>query len=253
MRRALGTAAALTGLLALGACSVGPDYALPTQALVNAPKANTAFAGETGPALKPQAPPDNWWKLYRDDRLDRLVQAAFAANTDLRVAEANLEKSRALVSGADAARQPAVGAKIAVAREQVSGESYLLKDYIPPENLYDSGLTASYDLDLFGRLRRTVEAAKADDEAVEAARDLVKVNVAADTTRAYAEVCNAGAELSVARRALELQRQSLDLTHRLVAAGKAASIDAIRSTALPTRSRPIFRRCRRASAMRSFG
>jgi NodT family efflux transporter outer membrane factor (OMF) lipoprotein len=225
-------AAALAAVLGLAACTVGPRYTVPKAALVHAPTANGAFVGAANPAFAPAPPPDGWWRLYQDPRLDALIAKAFAANTDLRVAEANLEHSRALLQEVRAARQPSAGVNFDIGWEQVSAESYLQFQTVPTAGLYDTGVSVAYDVDLFGRLRRAVEAAKADDEAVEAARDLVKVNVAAETARAYVEICDAGAELAAARRTLALQQQHLALTRRLVAAGRGVSQDETRAQGL---------------------
>jgi NodT family efflux transporter outer membrane factor (OMF) lipoprotein len=218
-------------LTAISACTtVGPNYQLPKAAMIHAPAAQGRFIGATETPAIVEAPlPARWWRLYQSPDLDRLVAQAFAANTDLRVAEANLKRSRAIVSAAQAAGEPNVGLNLDVAREQLSAEQYLYGGVLPVENLYNMGLSASYDLDLFGRIRRGVEAAKDDDEAVEAARDLVRVNVAADVTRAYVEVCAAGDELATARASLALQQQSLGLTQRLIAAGRGTPLDRTRS------------------------
>jgi NodT family efflux transporter outer membrane factor (OMF) lipoprotein len=87
----------------------------------------------------------------------------------------------------------------------------------------------SYELDLFGRLRRGVEAASAEDEAVRAAYDLTKVTVAAETARAYADACSAGEELGVTQHSLTLQMQSTEITRRLFEAGRAPTLDFTRS------------------------
>ena len=216
---------------AVSACApVGPDYHLPGSALINAPTAEGRFVGAAGNKAVAEAPlPANWWRLYQSADLDRLVTNAFAANTDLRVAEANLERSRAMVTAARAAGQPNVALNLDFAREQLAAEQYLYAGSLPVENLYNVGVTASYELDLFGRIRRGVEAATADDEVVEAARDLVRVSVAADVTRAYAEVCAAGDQLATARESLALQQQSLALTQRLFKAGRGTTLDLTRS------------------------
>ncbi len=230
-RRGATPPALALALVLVSACTtVGPDYRLPRAAIVNAPAAQRPFVGAKGNAAIAEAPlPDSWWRLYRSPDLDRLVRDAFAANTDLRVAQANLQRSRAMVALAKAAGEPDVGLSLAVAREQLSAEQYLYGGVLPVETLYSAGISVAYDLDLFGRIRRGVEAAKADDEAVEAARDLVRVNVAADVTRAYVEVCAAGDQLATARASLALQQQSLALTRRLIAAGRGTPLDRTRS------------------------
>jgi multidrug efflux system outer membrane protein len=221
--------ALLLAILA-GCTTVGPDYKLPAQAVINAPAAQGRFVGAQGQAAVAQTPlPDHWWRLYRSPDLDRLVTEALAANTDLRVAEANLERSRALVAQAKAAGQPNVTLNFDFARAQLSAEQYLQENPVPVANLYDAGLSVSYELDLFGRIRRGVEAAKADDEAVAAARDWVRVTVAADVARAYVDVCSAGDQLTTARASLALQQRSLALTQTLVRNGRGTRLDLTRS------------------------
>jgi NodT family efflux transporter outer membrane factor (OMF) lipoprotein len=224
----------ILSLLALalmaGCTTVGPDYRLPAQATINAPAARGGFVGAQAQAAVAQAPlPDHWWRLYQSPTLDRLIADAFAANTDLRVAEANLERSRALVAQAKAAGQPNLSLGIDAGRAELSAEAYVHDGVIPPVNLYDAGLSASYELDLFGRIRRGVEAAKAEDEAVVAARDWVRMSVAADVARAYVEVCSAGDQLSTARASLALQQQSLQLSRTLVANGRGTRLELTRS------------------------
>ena len=221
---------AVAAIAALTACTtVGPDYHLPKQAMINAPAAAGPFVGAAGAGVAQAPLPDHWWRLYQSPDLDRLITEAFAANTDLRVAEANLQRSRALVKEAQAAGQPNLALNATAARAQLSAEQYLEFTPLPLENLYGVGLSASYQLDLFGGIRRGVEAAKADDEAIEAARDLVRVTVAGDVAKAYVDVCGAGDQLAAARAALALQQQSLTLTQRLAQGGRATRLDLTRS------------------------
>jgi outer membrane protein TolC len=118
------------------------------------------------------------------------------------------------------------------ARRRCDSEEYLQPFTPPRSTYYDTELTVGYDLDLFGGIRRGIEAAKANDEAVEAARDLVRVNVAAETARAYAGACGIGLQLLAARKSLALQRQSLDLTKELLQRGRAIDLDVTRSQQL---------------------
>lgn len=232
MRRTASKPQALALALAtLSGCTVGPDYEVPAGALVNNPKANQPFIS-TDIALSEQALPDQWWVLYDDPRLDRLITAAFAANTDLRLADANLERSAALVKEAKTLRQPSVAVDSGVEYTQLSGEQYLLPIRPPVNTDYDAGVTVGYDLDLFGGIRRGIEAAEADHEAVEAARDLVEVNVAAETTRAFADVCATGLQLAAAEHSLSLQQRNLSLVQSLRRGGRAVELDVTRSRQL---------------------
>jgi multidrug efflux system outer membrane protein len=225
----VGLSSWLTG--SVGCRSVGPDYhGPPKSAVVNAPAANGSFVGSSDPAFSEEPAPNEWWRLYSSAQLDELVSAALVANIDLRMAQANLERSAALLREARAARQPTAEVNFDPSYQQLSSESYLHPGTVPSSGLYDTGVSVSYELDLFGRLKRGVEAAVADDEAVRAAYDLTKVTVAAETARAYADVCNAGEELEVTRHSLQLQVQSTETTRRLVEAGRTSSLDLTRSS-----------------------
>ncbi|MBV8681646.1 MAG: TolC family protein [Caulobacteraceae bacterium] len=231
MRRALPLVAALAITLVAG-CTVGPRYTgPPASAVVHEPEANAPFVSAQGPAFSTDPAPGDWWRLYADPRLDQLISEAFAANTDLRIAEANLEKAAALVGEARARRQPSIEVNVSPSAQQLSTQSYLLSGVLPPFGLIDTGVSISYEVDLFGQLHRGVQAARADEEAARAARDLVKINVAAATARAYAEACGAGEELVQARRAVALQQETRQLTERLVRAGRGTALDLTRVNA----------------------
>jgi multidrug efflux system outer membrane protein len=218
-------------LLCVAGCrAVGPDYQGPSEAaVVNESAAKGPFIGAGDSAFAREPAAGAWWRLYESPPLDELVSEAFAANTDLRMAQANLERSQALLHEARATRQPMAEVNFDPSYQQLSPESYLHSGSLAPGGLYDTGVSVSYELDLFGRLRRVVEAATAEDDAVRAAYDLTKVTVAAETARAYADVCSAGEELAVTRRSLALQQQSATITQRLVQAGRAPSLDYTRT------------------------
>lgn len=219
-------------VMALSGCAaVGPNYHVPETAAVNAPEAQGAFRSGTGvTTLEPL--PDHWWKLYNNPTLDQLIEQALAANTDLRMAEANLERSLALLDARGASREVQGSVNAETSWAQRSAEAELQHVQPPVRQIYNVGVGVSYDLDLFGRIRRGVEAASADTEVAEAARDLVRVNVAAETARAYADICNGGYQLGVLDRAIAVQRDSLRLTRIMVAHGRVAPYERDRRQAL---------------------
>jgi NodT family efflux transporter outer membrane factor (OMF) lipoprotein len=237
--------AALLTAAGLAACStapVGPDYRQPPQALASQAAAARPFAGvrplsgggsEGSASPFSDAPlPSDWWRLYQDPALDRLVAQALERNTDLRQAVASLERVLAVEAEVAGAQKPVVGVNGGPSFGHVSGLSLLQKGYVPPDAFhYSAGASLSYQLDLFGQLRRALEAAEADSEAAAAARDLVRVNVAASTARAYAETCANGLRLNAARTSVRLQQQAVDVTERLQRAGRVGPIDAARARA----------------------
>lgn len=246
--------AAALASAALSACTtVGPNYAVPPGAAVEAPAVQGPFLGAASPAVSQAPVPDDWWRLYDDATLDALIAKALAANTDIRVAAANLARAEATVGEARALGTLNGAASGAVERSQESGEQYLLDKRLPVENLADIGLKVSYQFDLFGQLKRGVEAATADAEAVQAALDVARVTVAADVAGAYLGACSAGDELKVARRTVDLQQAELAAVQKLIAAGRLGALDETRQRALLEQSRaalPAFEARRRADLYR---
>ncbi len=171
--------------------------------------------------------PEHWWRLYDDPKLDALVGQALAANTDLRVADANLTRAQAVLREAEAARTISTTASggATLARPSGTGES------LPGVVGYDLGLGATYTLDLNGKVRRAIEASMADVEASTAARDAVRVSIAAAVARAYAQVCAANYSLGVNRRVVALQRDTADATRRLFRGGRGTAFDVSRAEA----------------------
>jgi NodT family efflux transporter outer membrane factor (OMF) lipoprotein len=246
--------AVTTSLLALSACAtVGPNYQVPDAAKVKAPAAQGAFVESKTPAVSQAPVPEGWWKLYDDPVLNGLVQEALTANTDLRVAAANLARAHAVSAEADDAGGFTTSASAAALHSQESGEQYLLTERLPVENLADVGVKVSYQVDLVGRIKRAAEAAHADADASQAALDLARVSVAADVARAYVEACSSGHELAVAQHTVDLQDRSLQVTNKLVSAGRGTSLDATRAKAQLDLSRaalPTFESRRRAALYR---
>ncbi|MGE4429594.1 MAG: efflux transporter outer membrane subunit [Sphingobium sp.] len=216
-------------LMLAGCATVGPDYhAPPPPAGIADRPASFAEGGSTAYAADPLPP--QWWHLYASPQIDALVEEALTANTDLRVAAANLERSRAIVQEARAS----AGLQSSLDGGMTVGETSNLGLGTPAGThmTLDAGIGISYELDVVGRIRRTIEAVEADADAQRAAYDLARTTVAAGVVGAYGDACAAGARIAVARRSADVQRQSLALTERGVRGGLYAPLDAIRSRAL---------------------
>lgn len=230
MYRLLITAAAAGALLA--GCAhppVGPDYVPPAPlSLAQSPSAGT-FRSAGGDAADTTLPP-HWWRLYDDRQLDALVTQALEHNTDLRQAVANLERDQALAAEVRGQERPTVAASGGPGFGHVSGLSLLQRDHEPPSRgTYSAGISLSYQLDLFGQLRRAIEAAEAGTGAAQAALDLVRVNVAAGVAHAYAQACSSGYRLRTAQESIRLQEEATRLSKRLQQAGKVGEIDMARA------------------------
>ncbi|WP_188064407.1 efflux transporter outer membrane subunit [Sphingobium sp. KCTC 72723] len=187
--------------LILTACMAAPAPPL----TIASPAAMGPFADLPIASIAPV--PENWWHLYNDPVLDRLVQASLAANADLRVAYANLDGARAALRQARAARLPQTTIESAATVDGSASQPSASSNV--PTTDYDLALTASWDADLFGRLRSGALAAAADAEAQAAALDGLRVAVAADTVLAYIELCGATQALGVASAQVRVQERSV--------------------------------------------
>jgi len=223
-------------LALLGGCAVGPTYHPPTP-----PTGAQAPLVSVSPAAESVAePPDDWWRLYDDPELDRLEQQALAANADLAVAQANLSAARASLEGARNGLYPQTNAHLgAVYGRDPATDEILELTARPPQTiwLFDDVLDVSYELDLFGHVRRSVEAAHADAEAAVAARDSVRITVAAETARAYAQTCALGEQLTVAKRSLEIVGRETEIVAQRHDAGAGSEFDLVRSQELDAQVR----------------
>src|SRR6202012_2835782 len=168
------------------------------------------------PAVEtPAQPPDDWWRLYDDPELDALIGQAFAANADLAAAQANLSIARASLEAARNGLYPQTNANFGAVygRDAVTDEILEIGGHAPQTIWkFDDILDVSYELDLFGRVRRSVEASRADAEAALAARDSVKITVAAETTRAYAQISTRGERSAGPRHSLEVVGREAEIT-----------------------------------------
>ena len=229
MTRAL--APILAGLAFLGGCTLGPRYTPPPP-----PAGATAPLVSLNPAAETSAPPpDAWWRLYSDPLLDRYLDEAFAANYDLKAAEANLAAARAILEASQAGNYPATGVQAgAIYGRDPSTDEILEIVGAKPRTIwaFDTVFDVSYELDLFGRVKRSIEASKADAEAAAAGRDVLKITVAAETTRAYAQVCALGEQLGVARHSLDVVTREAWITQQRHVAGANSEFDVVRAQGL---------------------
>jgi multidrug efflux system outer membrane protein len=200
----------------LTACAVGPDYAPPATTL-------PAFRNADATVVEPRPFEATWWAQFRDPMLDSLVERALVGDLDLKVAAARLDEARALAAAARRERWP--GATIEASRSeskaQIPGFGTDRRDI----ESYETGVSALWELDLFGRVRRGAEAATADAEVAAADLRDAQVLVAAEVARTYLELRGAQKRLGVARAHLDYQRETLSLTRVRLDLGRGSELD----------------------------
>jgi NodT family efflux transporter outer membrane factor (OMF) lipoprotein len=226
-------AVALTAALApwLSSCHVGPNYRRP-----DLPKgAEAPLVSLNARVESATAPPDAWWRLYNDAQLDALVQEALTANRELAAADANFQGARAVARAVHANRYPSteVVAGAVRGRDPTTDEILELTGR-PPETfwLYEDVFQVAYEVDLFGRIHRAIEAANANAESLAAYRDSVRIIVAAETARSYGAICALGEELEVAHHSLDVVTHEAEITQNRYEAGAGSQLDVTRARAL---------------------
>jgi multidrug efflux system outer membrane protein len=217
--------------LALAGCAVGPDYR-PLETPV--PKA-FGHGGEPGSERGGKVDAA-WWTLFGDPLLTRLVETAVAGNPNLEQARLRVLEARALRQEAASYRLPTVNANVDYQKVQISGNGPFFPE-VPgvidrgPANLFQTGFDASWELDLWGRIRRTVESAEAELEATEARRRDVLLTVVGEVARNYVELRGHQQLAAITRRNAGIQQELLDLTTTLAQSGLATDVEVARARA----------------------
>ncbi|ACB77086.1 efflux transporter outer membrane subunit [Opitutus terrae] len=204
---------------------VGPDYYRPDLP----PLASYRDAGGWKTADPADALPRGaWWNLFGDPVLDGLETRALAANQDLRAAAARVEQARAAAGIARGDYWPQLAAHGAVIREQTSQTTEnVFPD--PRTTTYRAPLTAAWELDLFGRVRRLNESARDVAAASEATFESVRLSLTADVAANYFALRATERELVLLDDTVRLRRRALELATARVRSGTAADLDAARA------------------------
>jgi NodT family efflux transporter outer membrane factor (OMF) lipoprotein len=238
MRRAAPALVTVALLGAAAGCSaVGPDYETPET------QVPAAWSGPAGGGLAADpAELEGWWRKLDDPVLDDLVLRARDGGLDLQTALARVAESRALLAVAGADRLPTIDATGAW-EHRAESVNTPVGEFFPDFGQYSVGFDAAWEIDLWGRVRRSIEAAGADYQAsLEDARD-VAITVAAETAVAYVDLRAFQRRTEIARTNLELQQQTLDLVRTRFEAGLVSESDLAqaRTSVETTRSRvPSF-------------
>ncbi len=219
----------------VGGCVVGPAYHPPVENL-------PAHWSEMTPATSPstRAVSRTWWQEFKDPELNSLLQRAARNNLGIKQAEARIREARAKYRFASAALWPSADASASYTRllqdEDIFGP--LSAGPFPvvlgqqPENLFEAGFDAQWEIDLFGHARRTVEAAQADVAGSYYRRAEATLTIIAEVARNYIELRGFQQQLAIARRNLAVQKDILALTRARYTGGLVSELDVQRAQAL---------------------
>lgn len=241
--RWLGMSGMLAALLISAGCSLAPHYDKPDVGAPNAFKeapaqgivetSNAQTTNGTWKTAQPseQIPRGEWWTIFGDSTLNDLEQQALAANQNLKAATARVKESRAIQQVARSGLFPTVGAGFGPTREKLSGASQLQPDGtdIPSQTLWRAQATASYEVDLFGRVSDSVKAARAETEQSEALLRSVQLALQADVAQNYFNLRELDSELEVYTTTVSLREEALKLVQRRFTEGEIAELDVARA------------------------
>lgn len=235
---------ALTCLLS--ACAVGPDYVPPK---VETPPKWT----QATPAAKNSERLNDWWKTFNDPVLNDLVNEAIRSNLDVKLAESRIREARAVYTGTIAAGLPSLSTRSNLMRRRnsssfssggasgASGGSVGVGNQII--DIFQMGFDASWEIDLFGGVRRAVEAANANVQSEEENRRDVLVSLLGETARHYIELRANQKLLAVTQENLHSQEETLKLTQLRRQAGLASELEVAQSEGLTAETRaqaPVY-------------
>ncbi len=215
MRRVLVCAVAL----ALGGCMVGPDYHRPELGVPG----EYNGAGSASGAIRV---PAQWWTLYGDATLDELVKSGLERNADVKLAAARVEEAEAVAAQARAAFFPEVNGQAGATRSRSLQFGTL--------SLYNLGLSTSFELDVWGKLRRAQRSVRDDLLASRYGRDTVALTLAATIARSYFTAVSLDTQYAAASETLRAADDSYELAKKLLAGGVGSALDVYQSGALVT-------------------
>ncbi len=208
-------------LLFLTACSVGPDYKAPEMS-VSGDWASQDGAVSTG-QLQAQ-----WWKVFDDPLLEQYITAAAKNNKDVRIALANVRKARASRKEEAGAFFPDISGSSSADRSQSSGASSGANSGQVRDN-YDAGFDASWEIDVFGGTRRSVEAADARVGSAVAGYQDVLLSVLSETARSYYEARGLQKQIAILEKNTNLLNQTFELVQARLEVGETSEFDLARA------------------------
>jgi NodT family efflux transporter outer membrane factor (OMF) lipoprotein len=223
-------AIATLALLVAG-CTVGPKYKTPTVPITDTFKEATPVDYKTAGTWRPAHPSDEiprgaWWQIFGDQQLDTLEDQLTASNQNLKIADARFRQARAMIGYQRANEFPtiSVGANTSSLQDSAH-QPYFLIPNPPPEGELQLSFDLNYEVDLWGRIRRTVAAAREEAQATSADLETVSLSLHAELALDYIELRSADAQQRLLDATVKAYSDALRLTRNRLAGGYAPESD----------------------------
>jgi NodT family efflux transporter outer membrane factor (OMF) lipoprotein len=210
----------------LAGCAVGPDYQRPE---MEAPAEFKEAAGWRQAQPRDALPRGSWWTIFADTELDALMKRVDVSNQNIRVAEAQFRQARAVADQARAGLFPAVNANASATRSKAPSLSNQPSFATGAVNNYNAGLNATWELDIWGRVRRSVEAGEASWQASAAELEAARLSARAALAQNYFALRVADSTKQLLEDTVAAYQRSLDLTRNRYDAGVAARVDIVQA------------------------
>ncbi|HSD17955.1 MAG TPA: efflux transporter outer membrane subunit [Thermomonas sp.] len=217
-----GTLALLTFVFAGTGCVLGPDYVRPTVEVPDSYRFGSVAAAPGSVAVATLAEMPAWWRGFGDPELDALVQEALVANHDLHIATARVDEFAAYVTAASAPGLPQVGYGAGAGRQRAAGRT---------DGNYSALLSASWEIDLWGRIRRETEAARGNLLATEQARLGVALTLVSSVVSGYVTLLDFDRRLEIAKATVDGRKGSVDLFQLRLDGGAVSDFEMMQVTA----------------------
>ncbi|MEW6544679.1 MAG: efflux transporter outer membrane subunit [Nitrospirota bacterium] len=262
LHRGRGLHRAALAWLALAGCVQGPDYQKPAVEVPQAWDAMGAGLAQPGvPVSADKVPEARWWLEFQDEELNGLIERALIANHDVRRAASRVMEGRATMVAAGAGLYPQVNvqgaySRIEISRNTLAGLGLASGGGASPQtfatpgkgfDLYNAPADLRWELDLWGRIRRGMEAASAEADALEQDRRAVVLSLISDLGQAYFRLRELDEQITIAEKNLALRKDSLGIIQTRASVGLASELDVKRAEVLVAESAaqiPEFRRLR---------
>ena len=225
----------LVAALVTSGCAVGPDFKTPP-----APAA-AGYSAQPLPAQTVSAPvpggeaqhladanvPADWWHLFQSPALDALVDEALRVSPSVAQAEARLRQAQAEAEAQFGYALPTVDGTVSAVRQQINPEAFGFNTPKPgPFTLYSASLSVSYALDIFGGVRRALEASRAEVDTQRYELEAARLSLAGNVVTSVVRIASLDAQIATTQRLVAEQRKQLDITERRLNVGGVAKVDA---------------------------